>query len=87
METQKLNSLTTYIQYNMDPTIKNISYVTLSNFIRDIILDKIYHQNIRHVFVVCSIKLPTLVQQGAPGGARSRKVAGSIPDVVFGIFH
>ena len=71
----------------MDLTVKNISYVTLSTFIRDIIIDQTYHHNIRHVFIVCSIKLPTVVRQGARGGARSWKVAGSIPDGVIGIFH
>jgi hypothetical protein len=37
------------------------------------------------VCVCVSIKLPTVVQV-ARGGARSRKVAGSIPDGVMGIF-
>jgi len=76
-----------HIQQNMGLTVKNVSYVTLSPFVRDIIIDQTYHQYTRHVFIVCSIKLPAVVRQGTPGGTRSRKVAGSIPDGVIGIFH
>jgi len=34
-----------------------------------------------------TIKQHTVSLTGARGGATSRKVAGSIPDGVFGIFH
>jgi hypothetical protein len=70
----------------MDLTVKNISYVTLSTFIRDIIIDQTYLQNRRYVFIVCYIKLPSVVRQGARGGPRSRWSRVQFPMVSLEFF-